>query len=461
MKKLKKIILILLAAIFLLSSPVYAQAPEVKAQGAILIDADTGIVIFSKNANQKLYPASITKLMTILLTLEYAKGNYNEDVYFSREAVFSLPYDSSSIAMNDEETLTLEQCLYAILLASANEVANAVAEHIAGSMDAFAEKMSERAKELGCVRTQFMNPHGLHDDEHYTCAYDMSLIMRECVKYPEFIKVISTPRYDIPPTQKQPEIRVLNNTNRLIQKTSDFYNSDVIGGKTGFTDEAGHTLVTYSERGSARLICVVMKTAKNEIYTDTTALLNYGFNQYTDTAVFDKASFAKKIPVFQGSGDSADSAEIEVIASRDVKMYLPEAFDKKEVEQKVILPEKIFAPVLKGETVGHLMLMYQGMFLADVDLVAGSGVEYLPQASPAPAKDGNAEPKAANLEPVNEEPVIFGNTTITIAVITSILIILCIILRIALAVSRRRKLYRRRNMYLKSGLSKRYRYKNQ
>lgn len=452
---MKKFILILLVAILLLNVEAYADVPEISAEGAILIDADTGVVVFSKNANQKLYPASITKLMTVLLTLEYAKGDFEQEVYFSRNAVLSLPYDSSNIAMNDEETLTLRQCLYAILLASANEVSNAVAEHIAGSTDEFAVMMSERAKELGCVRTHFANPHGLHEEDHYTCANDMSLIMRECIKYPEFIELISTSRYDIPPTQKQPEIRILNNTNRLIQKTSDFYNEDVIGGKTGFTDQAAHTLVTYAQRGKSKLICVVMKTPKNGIYTDTTALLNYGFEQYADADVFVKSEFSESISVIQNAKNPENIVEIEVIPDRDVKLYLPTAFIKEDVEQKVILPEKIFAPVKEGDRLGHLMLSYQGAFLADVDLLAGISVELIP------VEEIVSEVKPAKKTPPSENAVVFHNSTVMIAVISGVVIAICIVIRVIFSVSKRRREYRRRSLFLKSSLSKRYRYKNQ
>ncbi|MDR1689449.1 MAG: D-alanyl-D-alanine carboxypeptidase [Clostridiales bacterium] len=363
-----------------------APQPEISAEAAILVDAGTGSVIYSKNAQTSLYPASITKLMTILLTLEFAGGDYSAAVNFSENAVNSLPWDSSSIAMYPGETLTLEECFYAILLASANEVANAVAEHIGGSSENFAVMMSNRAKELGCANTNFTNPHGLHDEGHYTCAGDMAIIMRECIKHPDFIRFIQTSRYDIAPTQKQPDIRIMNNTNKLIQQNSEFYTEEVIGGKTGFTDEAGHTLVTYAQKGDAKLVCVVMKTPKNGIYTDTRSLINYGFEKYKETDIFNADSYTAKLPVMQNSSDTENITEIEVKPQRSVSLFLPDSFNVSDVEQTPILPKKLFAPVTEGEKVGHMMLMYNGVFLADIDLLSCARVDLIPVSTAAPAQ---------------------------------------------------------------------------
>ncbi len=202
--------------------------PEIISGAATLMDADTGIVLFEQAKDEENYPASITKIMTALITLEQCE-DLDERITFSRQAVFSLPRDASHIAMDEGETLTIRDALYGLLLASANEVANALAEHIAGSVEDFAELMNKRAATLGAINTHFKNPSGLFDAEHVTTAHDMALIMREAVRHDAFNEIIATRRYDIPPTERQPESRPLLNSNSLIQP-GRFFNDDVVGG---------------------------------------------------------------------------------------------------------------------------------------------------------------------------------------------------------------------------------------
>ena len=175
-----------------------AEALALDAQSAILMDAATGEIIYNKNIDEKQYPASITKLMTVLLCLENCQKD--EIVKFSQNAVYSIEPGSSHIAIMPDEELTVEQCLYGIMLQSANEVSNAVAEHIDGSIEAFAKHMTERAKKLGCTNTNFVNPNGLHNENHYTSAHDMALIAKELLKFPYFKEIMSSVYYEIPPT---------------------------------------------------------------------------------------------------------------------------------------------------------------------------------------------------------------------------------------------------------------------
>jgi D-alanyl-D-alanine carboxypeptidase len=279
---------VLLIALYIASASFSSAKAEIisepASEAAILIDADTGTVLYEKNADEKLFPASVTKVMTALILLERAK-DFNERAYFSAEAVYSLPYDSSNIAMNEGETLTLDQCMEAMMLESANEVSNAVAEHIGGSNEGFAVLMNDRAKKLGAVNTHFTNPHGLHDEEHYTTARDMALIFKAAAKNENFLHYISLVSSFIPPTEKQELERPLNNSNKLIIPGSAYYNENVIGGKTGFTNEAMHTLTSIAEKDGARLIAVVMKGKKNEPYADANALYEYGFLPETLAAI--------------------------------------------------------------------------------------------------------------------------------------------------------------------------------
>lgn len=265
----------------------WPTAPEIIGESALLIEAESGVVLYEKNSRVTMYPASITKLMTALLVLENC--SLDEMVPFSQKAVFSLPAGASHIAINPGEELSVEHCLYGLLLASANEVANALAEYVGGSMEDFAVLMNNRMKELGATGTNFANPSGLHEDEHYTTCYDMALLCRELMQNKTFIKINGTTSYVIPPTNLQPLKRPINTTHKLLRKGSTNY-SGAFGGKTGHTDIAGNTLITFAERNGMTLICIVMKSDANHIYSDTTSLLDYGFSYFKEVSISESES---------------------------------------------------------------------------------------------------------------------------------------------------------------------------
>ncbi len=248
---------------------------------ACVIDITTGTVLFDDGGTEMHYPASITKIMTVLLALEMC--DLDEIVTFSEEAVYENESNGSShIARDVGEELTMEQCLYAIMLASANEVAWAVGEHIAGDIDSFADLMNAKAEELGCVNTHFSNPNGLHDDDHWTCAYDMALIAAEAYRNEMFRVIAGTKYYEIPPTNKHDESTGFPTKHAMIGswKTTDYLYEYCTGGKTGYTDEAQYTLVSYAEKNGLKLVCVIMNSAYGTYYTDTEALFEYYFDNY-------------------------------------------------------------------------------------------------------------------------------------------------------------------------------------
>ena len=251
------------------------ELPEIMSQSAIVVDMKTGYTIVEKNINDKLYPASITKIMTAILTLENAK--MDEVVTFSSEAVFSIEVGSSAAFVDVDEQLTVEQCLYGLMLISGNDLANGLAEHVGGTMSQFANMMTAKAKEIGCLNTNFTNAHGLHDDNHYTTVYDMAIIGKYAYEKCEGFKTLcSTGYYECPPTNKQPETRQWRNNNRLINPYEKYYYEDCIGGKTGYTNKSGGTLVTFAEINGRTLMCVVMKSANSlSAYEDTTNIYNY------------------------------------------------------------------------------------------------------------------------------------------------------------------------------------------
>ncbi len=339
------------------------KAPEIIAPSAVVIDAKTGIVIYDKNMHEKNYPASVTKIMTALLTIKNTKS-LDDKVYFSRNAVFSLPYGTSHIAMNEDETLTTQQALYGLMLASANDVANALSEHVSQTTEQFCTEMTKAAKEIGAYNTNFTNPHGLHDENHYSTAFDMALIMKEAIKEPLFVKLISTKSYEIPPTEKQEQVRPLNNSNKMIFGGSQFYYEDVVGGKTGFTNEAMHTLVTYAKRGDIELIVSVLHDEKNKIYTDTAALLDYSFEQFKDIKVVDFKNI-KKPEVKTLSGQSIN-AEFE--SSTDIIMNLPKVAQNN-LTTKLNL-RNVNLPVSKGDVVGNLEVFCGNIKINSLNIVS-------------------------------------------------------------------------------------------
>lgn len=263
------------------ASEYWPEPPETVSAGVVLMEASTGAVLYAKNDTEIHYPASITKIMTVLVTLE--NSSLDEIVTFSDRAIDETT--GSGIARDYGEQMTMEQCLYAIMLESANECAFAVAEHVGGTMEQFAEMMNAKAKELGCVNTHFANPHGLHDENHYTCAHDMALIAREAYENETFRILTGTKIYTIPPTNKHPdEDTVLRNHHDMLvtyrSANRKYLYEYCVGGKTGYTEAANNTLVTYAEKDGMTLICVVMYAQSPGQYEDTTSLFHYGFDNF-------------------------------------------------------------------------------------------------------------------------------------------------------------------------------------
>ncbi len=250
--------------------------PEISAESAILMDAETGVILYAKNIHEKVYPASITKILTCLLAIN--NGNLDDMVTFSHEAVFSVPPDGSTMGMDEGESITLEECLYGILVASANEVANAVAEYAGGTIDNFIDMMNDYAKEIGCEDSHFANTNGLFDENHYTSAYDLATIARKFFQNEMLCKIGNTARYHFEPSAGQPDDFYEKNKHKLI--TGEIPYDGIIGGKTGYTGESRQTLVTCAEQNGMKLICVVFKEESPAQFTDTVELFDYGFQNF-------------------------------------------------------------------------------------------------------------------------------------------------------------------------------------
>ncbi len=281
----------ILAVMTILSTPCNAYAkdgdwpnpPEIVSENAILIDADTGEILYEKESHQRSFPASVTKIMTALLTIENC--NLGDTVTFSYEAAHSYTMSDSNIGILTGEQLTVEQTLRAILMESANEACFGIGEYISGSTERFVELMNTRAKELGALDTHFANTNGLHDNNHYTTCYDLAMIGRACFDNSLFTSICSdTATYQIAPTNKYKSVRYLRNKHALLKNRSYYYEY-AVGGKTGYTEEAGYTLISFAKKNGVRLICVVMRSTADDRYTDTTSLFEYGFNNFEKTAI--------------------------------------------------------------------------------------------------------------------------------------------------------------------------------
>lgn len=259
----------------------WPKGPKTYGEGGIVMDAETGAILYAKNIDGKAYPASITKVLTMLIALENAK--LEDTVTVTQASVDCVEYGYAHIALVPGEEITLNDALHALMLASANEAAYAIGESVGGGYEWFLNEMNERTRELGGMNSNFLNTNGMDDEEHYTCARDMALIARELLlNHPEFEQICQTLQYTIPATNKTEETRTFQQRHEMFFIDNGF---EVIAGKTGYTDTARNTLVTCADNGSRKLVCVVLKTHGRNVYKDTKALLEYGFNNFQDVSI--------------------------------------------------------------------------------------------------------------------------------------------------------------------------------
>jgi len=352
----------------------WPKGPVVSAESAILIDADTGVILYEKNIHEKQYPASITKILTTLIASEECE--LDDVVTFSHKAVYDTPYDSNHIAIEENEQLTMEDCLKAILIRSANEVSFAVAEHICGSdWENFAPLMNERAKELGCLNSNFVNPNGLPDENHYTTAYDMAMIGRAFFSNEILCNMTTTKLLHILPSANQPD-EIMEANKMLIIPGKQYGYDYLVGCKTGYTNDARFTLVACAEKDGMRLISVVMKDESPNHYEDTAALMNYGFDN------FDKYIVSEAETKYNIETDGLFYSENDIFGSSSPILFL----DK---EDYILLPKTAAFSQAVSEidytentdgVAATINYSFNGAFVgsAKVNLVAseGSGYEF-------------------------------------------------------------------------------------
>lgn len=345
----------------------WPAGPALGAQAAYLMEANTGTVLYAKNIDEKLYPASTTKMLTCLIAVENC--SMDETITFSHDAVFSLESGSSNIGIDPGQSMPLKECLYGILVGSANEVANAVAEHVAGSIDAFADMMNEKAAELGCTNSHFVNPHGLYDDDHYTTAHDLALIAKAFFQNEQLAKIGNTGSYHFEATATQPDDFYIRNKHQLISGEISY--EGIKGGKTGYTDEARQTLVTCAEQNDMRLICVILKEESPNQFYDTVKLFDYGF---TNFSVVNVAENESKYTV-QNSGFFHNSIDILGNSSQLFRLN---------TDSYLIMPRTVtfdeLTSVVSYETANAKQLATINYYYHDA-FVGSATIDLLPQSS--------------------------------------------------------------------------------
>lgn len=375
MKKLISIIITAFVIISAVPSAVFATSapPAITGETGVVIDAKTGRVLYDNKMNEQRYPASTTKVITALLTLEHL--DLDKVVTIDAETPFT---EGSRIYLLEGEQVTVEQLLYALMLESANDAAVALGKEIAGSIPAFAEMMNQKAKELGAKNTNFVNPNGLHEPEHVSTAYDLAMIAREAMKNEKFRELVTTYRYIIPATNKQ-DTRYLYNTNRLIydERTKVIVNGvkrpakyeGVTGIKTGYTSHAGGSLISGAIRGDTEVISVVMKSTDLGRFADSIALLDYAFDNYKSVMAMEAETILGEIPVSRGS-----VKKVEVVAASTAYATLPVEASESVINTKIKLDETVRAPVVQGQKVGEVEI-YEGDNLVEtIDAVAASEI---------------------------------------------------------------------------------------
>ncbi|NLV88598.1 MAG: D-alanyl-D-alanine carboxypeptidase [Tissierellia bacterium] len=350
MKKAKYIVILLI--ILLSSSIVYGDNIVLSSSSSILIDSNTGRVLYEKNPYIKMPMASTTKIMTALVALEY--GKLDDEVTIDKEAV---GVEGSSIYLREGEKITLEDLLYGLMLRSGNDAAVAIAIHIADSVGNFVDLMNKKAKEIGAENTNFTNPHGLHDDNHYTTAYDLALITREAFKHEIFAKIVGAKSY----VSNRVENNYYYNKNKTLW---EYKGGD--GVKTGYTMRSGRCLVSSATRNNHRLIAVSLNAS--DWFNDNYKLLDYGFDNYKPYLIYDKGQFIKKIDLEKGKKKYLD------LVTDSSFTYLLKEDERERLKISIEVPDIVEAPIEKGTKIGHIYAFLDGKLINKSDLIASSSV---------------------------------------------------------------------------------------
>lgn len=417
--------MLVLAALLM---PVCAvEPPTITAAAAILYEVKSGEVLFEYNADVQRYPASTTKLMTAIVALE--NGNLSDTVTVSSGALEGLSERGSSIFLIAGEEMSFSDMLAYLLVASGNDAANALAEHVGGTIDNFVAMMNEKAAELGCTNTHFANPHGLHDENHYTTARDLLLIARCAMENPTIAELVAKPQIELAATNKHPNTTTLTTTNHLLTKIrrSEYYYADAIGIKTGFTTPAGNCLVAAARNDDLTYITVVLGGTETEDGEITS------FSETIDLFEYARKGFA--VQQLVQATDPITEVSVRLATDRDTLVLTPESslsallpvgFDPSEVQVDFTVDEDICAPITQGQALGEATFTYNGKEYGTLKLVSSADVE-----------------RSQTLYVVDRITSFFGSTAFRIAV--GVVMALIVLFVVWLFIMRARNKRRRRS----------------
>ena len=369
----KKVLLIWILAIILISTPLYAISEnaianqiieavtvnanpksdiEIASEHALLVEPKTDTIIYERNAHTRAYPASLTKILCALVALENAK--LSDKTIVSENALKLIPKGYSIANFDVGEEVTMEILLEALLLHSANEAANIISEAISGSVEAFADKMNARAVELGCENTHFVNGNGIHNEDHYTTAWDLYLISKECMKNEEFRRIVQLKEMVIPPSPQHPaDDRTFKNTNKLLIEGNKYYYEGTIGIKTGFTSEAQNCFIGAASRNNYELINIVLAAptinGESQRYPDVIKLFNYGFENYKIDTLMDDGQIIKTIVIKNGT---KETKRLNLRLEKGFSGFVKNDFDIAQIEPQIKYTQELVAPITAGTIMG-------------------------------------------------------------------------------------------------------------
>lgn len=386
MKFFKLFLYIIILQFCIFISPSYADSEVLNTYtpSCILMDANTGKILYEKNSNDVRFPASTTKIMTAILTVENCE--LSDIATVSHDAIFSVPVSYSHASLREDEKLTIEQLLNVLLIPSANDAANVLAEHISGSVEEFAKLMNQKAKEIGCLNTNFVNPNGIHNEKHTSTAYDLALMGKYAMQFDTIRDIVTKTSYSLPKTNKySKEDRMFNTTNDLIIKNNsnakdNYYYSNCIGIKTGYTTEAGSCIIAGAKKDDVELIVVVLggeltKDGISQRYLDCKNLFNYGFdNMHT---LQEKNSIVKQISIFGGTSDTKD---LNLLVKDKISIFSDSKDDLENLEPEIILNDNLRAPIAANSVIGKITYTYEDEtysadLIAETDVIAS---DFLP-----------------------------------------------------------------------------------
>ncbi|MBR2786150.1 MAG: D-alanyl-D-alanine carboxypeptidase [Clostridia bacterium] len=374
MKKSQKLLLMVLTLVIIIAPNLKAYADdelEVDAKAAIIVERNSGKVIYEKNSDIKNYPASVTKILTAIIVLENC--NLDDIATVSQTAISQIPSEYVVAPLKVGEELRVEDLLYALMLKSANDAAYVLAEHVGGSVEGFADIMNTKAEEIGCKESHFVNPNGLHNENHYVTAYDMYLISDYAMKNETFAKIVSTYQYTLPATNKYNGTdRIMVNTNNLINSSSDYYNESVKGIKTGTTIPAGNCLIADAEKDGLEFLTVVLGAeTSNSKFVETNKMLDYSFENYLLTNIHEKGDIIKSIEVEKATEETKN---LNLVISDGIKVMKNKGIDVDDIKPEIIISENVVAPISEGQELGTVRYSVDGLEYS-AKLLAANSVE--------------------------------------------------------------------------------------